>query len=129
IRELQDLGFIEVKPGAAGNAEFRRPNLFRLTYRLIMENGTEPTHEWRRIKTCEQAVAMARAARSKTRLRWGKPPPNPVGKPPTETSTFPVGETPTTVGGETPPPSISREGARLFSTPIHGKPRSSKGET
>src|ERR1700730_13491833 len=34
IRETVALGFLQItEPGRAGNAEFRRPNLFRLTYR------------------------------------------------------------------------------------------------
>ena len=40
IRELVALKFIEItKPGRAGNAEFRAPNLFRLTYRHTKREG------------------------------------------------------------------------------------------
>lgn len=63
IRECAALGFLEVtEAGRAGNAEFRKPNLFRLTY----VDGIGPlraTHEWRRIAEVE-ANAIARTARS-----------------------------------------------------------------
>jgi hypothetical protein len=62
IRELCALGIAEVtEKGRAGNAEFRRPNLFRLTYHYV--GRAEPTHEWRRIKTTQEAKAIAKAAR------------------------------------------------------------------
>jgi hypothetical protein len=61
IREAAALGFIEVtERGRAGNAEFRRPNSFRLTYRPTKYS---PTDEWRKI-TEETAEAIARSARS-----------------------------------------------------------------
>jgi hypothetical protein len=63
MRELEALGFIEItERGRAGNSEWRRPNLFRLTFRDL--NRAAPTHEWRRIKTIEQAKAVAQAARN-----------------------------------------------------------------
>jgi hypothetical protein len=63
MRELVALGFIEItERGRAGNAEYRRPNLFRLTYRDL--NRAAPTHEWRRIKTEEEARRVAQAART-----------------------------------------------------------------
>ena len=62
IRELVALKFIEItKPGRAGNAEFREPNLFRLTYRHTKRE--EPSHDWRRIATAHQAAKLARQAR------------------------------------------------------------------
>ena len=62
IRELVALKFMEItKPGRAGNAEFRAPNLFRLTYRHTKRE--EPSHDWRRIATTEQATKLARQAR------------------------------------------------------------------
>jgi hypothetical protein len=63
LRELCALGFIEVtEPGRAGNAAWRRPNLFRLTTRNV--GNASPTDEWRRIKTVEDAVRIARTARN-----------------------------------------------------------------
>lgn len=63
IRELVALGFIEVtEQGRAGNREFRRPNLFRLTY--IYEAKAKPSHEWQRIETKDEAQTKAKLARS-----------------------------------------------------------------
>jgi hypothetical protein len=88
IREAVALKFLEItKPGRAGNAEHRAPNLFRLTYRHTKRE--EPSHDWRRVATAEQAAKLAREARApvhrkKTKLQWGFLP-NPVGETPTET--------------------------------------------
>jgi hypothetical protein len=68
LREVEALGFVEVRRGVAGNAEFRRPNLFRLTYRP--SNGKRETNEWQDIKTIEQAEKIA----TKARLARGKIP-------------------------------------------------------
>ena len=68
MRELEALGFIEImERGRAGNAEWRRPNLFRLTFRDV--SRAAPTHEWRRIKTMEEAKALAQAARNPPRQK------------------------------------------------------------
>ena len=62
LRALVALGFIEITvPGGAGNAEWRRPNLFRLTFRKTALS--DETHEWRVIATVEAAEALAMAAR------------------------------------------------------------------
>jgi len=63
IREARALGFLKItSPGAAGNAEFRAPNRFKLTYLPSM--GTNPaTHEWRSITTIDHAEMTAREAR------------------------------------------------------------------
>ena len=47
--------------GRSGTAWWRRPNRFRLTYKPTKDAG--PTDNWRRIKTLEEAKAVARAAR------------------------------------------------------------------
>jgi len=63
IHEAVALKFLEItKSGRAGNAEFRAPNLFRLTYRHTKRD--EPTHDWKRITTTEQALKLARQARA-----------------------------------------------------------------
>jgi hypothetical protein len=63
IRECCALGFLEITlAGRAGNREFRRANLFRLTYRHL--DRAQPTHEWTRIPTIEFAQEIARAARA-----------------------------------------------------------------
>jgi hypothetical protein len=63
MRALAALGFIEVtEHGRAGNAEWRRANKFRLTFRDTKQ--LDPGHEWRKIETSEQAEAIAVAARA-----------------------------------------------------------------
>jgi hypothetical protein len=62
IRECVALGFVEItEHGRAGNAEFRAPNLFRLTYRPTRAEG--PTDDWRNIQAIEGAEVLARGAR------------------------------------------------------------------
>ena len=74
IRECVALGFLEVtEQGKAGNAEFRSPNKFRITF--LYSGGAKPTHEWQRIETPEQAEAIAHDARQqKTKSRCRKTP-------------------------------------------------------
>src|SRR5215471_14030259 len=63
IREAEALGFIRVtERGRGGNAEHRQPNLFFLTFANSRSSNT-PTHDWRKIKSSEEAQAIARAAR------------------------------------------------------------------
>jgi len=65
IRECVALGFLEItEQGRAGNAEFRSPNKFRLTY---IYAGPKPTDEWKQIETDEQAKVLAVAARRSSR--------------------------------------------------------------
>ena len=66
IREAEALGFIRVtEHGRGGNAEWRRPNRFYLTFANCRgSKATPPTHEWRRIKTLEQAREIAASARA-----------------------------------------------------------------
>jgi hypothetical protein len=76
IREAVALGFLEItEPGRAGNAEWRKPNVFRLTYRNTKYG---PTDEWEKTKTTEEAEAIARAARAarprKIKPQWRKAP-------------------------------------------------------
>jgi hypothetical protein len=62
IRECVALGFLRItQAGRAGNAEFRQPNMFRLTY--IHAGAEPPTHEWRKIETMQEARRLAKAAR------------------------------------------------------------------
>jgi hypothetical protein len=64
IRELEALGLIEItQRGRAGNADFRQPNIFRLTYLHKYQSGQPATHEWRQIETIEDAQTRARNAR------------------------------------------------------------------
>jgi hypothetical protein len=70
IRELEALGFIRTQIGRAGNREFCIPNKFALTH-LPTDDNPSPTNDWRRIKTNEEAMAIADAAR-KAPARYGK---------------------------------------------------------
>jgi len=66
IREAAALGFIAVtERGRGGNADARRPNLFRLTFAYDRNSRQQPpTHDWRRIKTLEEANRIAAEARA-----------------------------------------------------------------
>ncbi|MBR0697743.1 hypothetical protein [Bradyrhizobium lablabi] len=107
IREAVALGLLEItREGRAGNAEWRQPNLFRLTYRHSDGERGYGTNEWRQIESLEEAAAIAKAARSakpkKTKSQWGKTSrfsrENPNRKRPIHS-----GETPTTChSGKTP---------------------------
>jgi hypothetical protein len=64
IRELVALGFAEItEKGCGGNENHRRANRFRLTY-VNMKSREQPTHEWRKIETIEDAERLAARARS-----------------------------------------------------------------
>jgi hypothetical protein len=113
IREAATLGFIEVtQAGRAGNGETRKPNLFRITY--VNSRGPEPTHEWRAIKTVEEAIALAMAARQSKQRQHRKQNPSggkrhvSVGVSPTGNAKSPVGVSPTTAVADTPTTSRSR---------------------
>jgi hypothetical protein len=87
ICELEALGFVQVVvTGGGGNAEFRQPNRFRITYRPT--DFAAASDEWKRIDTEEDAVARARRARMAGRRTHIKNK-TPVGK----THTVKVGET------------------------------------
>jgi hypothetical protein len=62
IRETVALGFVEItQQGHGGNAEFRCPSLYRLTYRHL--DRAKPTDEWQGIQTMKQAQDIAKMAR------------------------------------------------------------------
>ena len=65
IRELEAVGIIRVpKRGRAGNGEYRSPNEFFLTYVSGRDAKGLPPHDWKVVKTMEEAEALARAARA-----------------------------------------------------------------
>jgi hypothetical protein len=76
IREAAALGLVEITvEGRAGNAEWRRPHLFRLTFARSDKDRNDGTHEWKNIRE-ENAPLIAAAAR-----KSGKAKKNPsVGK-------------------------------------------------
>jgi hypothetical protein len=78
IREAVALGLLKItRKGRAGNAEFRLPNWFMLTY-VAGRGMTRPTHEWRSIATIEDAEVIAATARQKPRNPRQQPPINRV---------------------------------------------------
>jgi hypothetical protein len=109
------LGFAEItERGRAGNAEFRSPHKFRLTYFPVRR--APPTHEWQRIKTVEEAQALATAARreapQKTKVQWRKTP-NLSGGNQHRKRQFHSAETTTTrLSADSTTTSISRVGGR-----------------
>jgi transposase len=66
IREAEALGFIRItERGHGGNAEYRSPNRFYLTYAHTRDSKRHPpTDEWRRIKTLQEADQIAKSARA-----------------------------------------------------------------
>jgi hypothetical protein len=73
IREAEALGFLQVmEHGRAGNADFRSPNRFRLTYRHARNVQGDGSHEWRRIDTMERALEIAAEARKGSGSKVGK---------------------------------------------------------
>ena len=66
IRETVALGFVEItEQGVAGNAEFRKPNKFRITYRAANGVLGDGSHEWRRIGDDDAQHIAAQARREK----------------------------------------------------------------
>jgi hypothetical protein len=113
IQETVALGFAEItERGRAGNAEFRSSHKFRLTYLHV--GRAPPTNEWQRIKTVEEAQALARAARrkapQKTKNQWRKTPDLSGGNPHRKRQ-FQSAETTTTrLSADSTTTSISRGG-------------------
>jgi hypothetical protein len=113
IREAVALGLLRItKQSRGGNADFRSVTLYRPTYPQMID--AEPTDEWKRIETVDEAKRIAitaRAAQKPTRNRKParKSPPTPVRKTHTENSDFPHRFSRTTAPGKTPPRSISGE--------------------
>jgi hypothetical protein len=97
IRECVALGFVIItEAGRAGNADFRSPNLFRLTYRHGNGIPRDGTHEWRRVATIEDAERIAREARitpDRKKISVVKRHVS-VGEPHTENARPPVGNPP-----------------------------------
>jgi hypothetical protein len=82
MRECVALGFLVItEEGRAGNSEFARPNLFRMTFRHTTSEN--PTEDWRKINTLEDAEAIAQRARAsptKKQKPSGGKSPGPVGE-------------------------------------------------
>lgn len=116
LRELCALGFVEItQRGCAGNAEFRRPNHYLLTY-LPADAQYSLARGWRRFETFDEAhkvAVAARAARGENRSPVGENRLNRSGKPRLK-SKIPAPENPDhNQGRETPTTSISRVGSAV----------------
>jgi hypothetical protein len=124
IRELVALGFVEItQRGSAGNAGFRQPTLYRLTYRH-WGSHKETTDEWRRIKTPQEAGAIADKARSPESRRGSKnksPPPKTMGGPTPENRTIHGGFPPPKTMGTVPPPKTMSTSISCRGTPTIGE--------
>jgi hypothetical protein len=119
LREVQALGFVRItERGRPSKSDFdRHPNYFELTY-IHGAHGEEPTHEWRRHKTLDEAINVARQARpnkdakavAKSRSKVSKKSDTRVGKirptGPESTPKAPGPESPPTVPGTENGPSI-----------------------
>ena len=115
LREIAALGFAELtERGRAGNAEFRSPHKFRVTYFHV--GRAPPTNEWQRIKTIEAAQALARAARQevpqKTKFQWRKTPNLSGGNRHRKREIHSAKTTTTGLSADSTTTSISREGRR-----------------
>jgi hypothetical protein len=132
IREAEALGFIRVtERGRGGNSEYRQPNKFFLTFAYGRgSHASPPTHDWRKIKTLEEAEEIARAARNnknaqavqfaerrakKTKNQYRKPVAAPHPKTGSENTKLPHPKT----GSTASPPkpvllSISRAGGPVY---------------
>lgn len=92
LRELEALGFIEVKRGRAGNGMWRSPNLYRLTYRPT--DAADPTDDWKRIGSDAEAARIATEARKpESKRRWKSPDTNISPVPVSGTQPVPVSAT------------------------------------
>ena len=128
LREAEALGFIRIKRGRGGNAEYRTPSVFGSTFSQHRNSKRHPpTDDWRRIKTIEEAEQIAGSARDGKDQRavdhgkrsWQKrtqkqkagteKPTGSIRKNRTETDNVPVRKNRTTGAvGKTVPLSISR---------------------
>jgi len=93
IRELVALGFVEkTEHGCAGNAYERTATKYRLTMTAV--GTTDPTNEWKKIASLEEAERIAAAARAaKNKIQWRKSSLGPVAKITTEKPKCPVAKT------------------------------------
>jgi hypothetical protein len=125
VREAVALGFLRIaRQGRAGNADFRRSTWYKLTYVNTVDG--EPTHEWKRVRSIDEAQMKAREARAAHRARqYRKPvresPPTPVQETRTENRDSSVQESHTIAVGESRTTSdISVEARRESSKPGSG---------
>ena len=91
IREVVALGFVEVtKPGRAGNAEYRLPNIFRLTYGGRLSTMIRPMNGGGSPAATKRRPGQPQPARASTKITM------PVG----ENRVFQSGKTNTPQSGK-----------------------------
>jgi hypothetical protein len=71
LRELEALGFIEIRRGYSGLANACESNRYRLCY--LPANNDRATNEWQNISTLEDARALAKKARETLSTRHYRP--------------------------------------------------------
>jgi hypothetical protein len=72
IREAVALGFLKIRQsGRAGNADFRRPNIFELTY---VSTQIGPTDDWAKIAEADAEIIALAAPSEKTENQGRKTP-------------------------------------------------------
>lgn len=120
IRECVALGFVEItQAGRAGNAEWRRPTLFRLTYRH--SDKAAATDDWRAIEDSDaDAIAVAARIGKKQKSSGGIRTKVQDGNRTTNGHFHSTETNPTSHSTETNPTSISRIGDRVGSPPSAG---------
>lgn len=66
IREAEALGFTKItRRGRGGNADYREATLFFLAYAFARNSRqAPPTHDWRKIKTIEEAEQIEGSSRN-----------------------------------------------------------------
>jgi hypothetical protein len=135
LRELEALGFIEItEHGRSGNGEYRRANKFRLTYRHV--DRANPTEEWTRIKSVEEATMRASKARltpARNISQWRKTrninggnhhrkPKSPMVE---TTSTVPMVETTSTSISRVPSPELGGRASAPIGSAVASEPAGS----
>jgi hypothetical protein len=118
IAELEALGFVvKTVEGRGGNAAYRKANQFRLTSYKFKEGSIvyyEPTAEWRRIKTMEEAEAIVEMIRCN--------PTHPSVKRRHRRETFPRGGFRTAPGADSVPQNGSSQGRIPHQSPGAASP-------
>jgi hypothetical protein len=139
LREVQALGFAEItQHGRGGNAEYRLPNLFRLTYEPTKKD-VAPTNEWKRFaagadhaadtKMMAEAAKVAELARKNQNLmlvarmkKLAAKNRKPVRKTHTGTGAENQHRKPKFTGAENPHYGVSRETHTTLDTLGRGRP-------
>jgi hypothetical protein len=75
IQQCEALGFLEVTTrGGLSRAGSKWPSLYRLTYPTGSSSSAQPTHDWRKIKTRDEALSVLRFCSQNSKSRGRKRP-------------------------------------------------------